>query len=634
MFDPAAGFFSIFFSYITLLLPLKYCQCGSASYSAAMADFSNKPYFQRLQGLVHAFPALQSFLKKMQNEDYGRVLVRSHYLRKHNRVPGRCYGLRFRDAGVSVLPESDRRTGFGSPEILREYLKTHPAYASRRSGEKRLFILEDLEPDYVDMLGEHLGIDPLVVSEQMNTWNFTTSSSIAYRGLPSTSSPKQSFTLKYYDIQTLQDPSSVDALTFQMTFAINRRRYERWRDVDLPLAQMNSKQAFVRRCASFWTSQGELAGSRESGWDGRQRPDICFPHLKLTILAVIMVDPAMSTGPPENTKLILRDPTNHKTRTSLWHASDWAGPRNVEAVEHRSAPYQDGCHTLASCLFPHLRPDAKERIEAFQQKRDRESPLDELVFYWTKIASKELVAEACSNSSNTTHFLLKHIAQHWLSQLELINCTIAMGEYFSDDCQVKLDESLRGDKWRAHLKMVSRITKDINYMRRQTTYFWRAMVYNLERLGVQLGNEQVDEDLPRALREAQKDFITLDARLEILRRRVDSLTVMATDLMNLCAAFKGIHDSEFNLRLGLFASLVFPLTLVASIFGMGDDFLPGQGNFWIYWAASVPLFIVSVVVIDQGYTFHKVARLVGAQAKRGKEEIGEPPDVGPGGERD
>jgi Mg2+ and Co2+ transporter CorA len=347
-----------------------------------------------------------------------------------------------------------------------------------------------------------------------------------------------------------------------------------------------------------------------------------------------MVDPAMSAGPPENIKLILRDPTIHKTRTSLWHASDWAGPGNVEAVEHRSAPYQDGCHTLAPCLFPHLRPEANDRIEhALHQKRDRESPLDELVFYWTKIASKELVAEACSNSSNTTHFLLKHIAQHWLSQLELMNCTIAMGEYFSDDCQVKLDDSLRGDKWRAHLHMVSRITKDINYMRRQTTHFWRAMVYNLERLGVQLGNKQVDEALPRALREAQRDFTTLDARLELLRRRVDSLTVMATDLMNLCAAFKGIHDSEFNLRLGLFASLVFPLTLVAGIFSMGDDFLPGHGNFWIYWAASVPLFLVSALVIDQGYTLHRVARLVGAQLKRGKEKVGGPRDVGPGGGR-
>lgn len=106
-------------------------------------------------------------------------------------------------------------------------------------------------------------------------------------------------------------------------------------------------------------------------------------------------------------------------------------------------------------------------MEAFQQEQDPASPLDELVFYWTKTAPKELIAKASSGSSNTTYFLLKYIAQHWTGQLEPINCTIAMAEYFSDDCQVELDDTLGGEKWRADLKTVSLITRDINYMRRQ-----------------------------------------------------------------------------------------------------------------------------------------------------------------------
>ena len=35
---------------------------------------------------------------------------------------------------------------------------------------RRLFILEDLEPKFVDRLGEHLDVDPLIFSSQMNTW--------------------------------------------------------------------------------------------------------------------------------------------------------------------------------------------------------------------------------------------------------------------------------------------------------------------------------------------------------------------------------------------------------------------------------------------------------------------------------
>lgn len=130
-----------------------------------------------------------------------------------------------------------------------------------------------MEPDYVDALGHHLGVDPLVFSEQMNTWNFTDSWSIPHRGLPSMSIPGQSFTLRYYELRTLFDSKSVDISSLQMTFAINRRRYERWRDIDIPSSGVpDRRHAFVRRCASFWTSQ-DMTPSRSGnqlGWDGKQ----------------------------------------------------------------------------------------------------------------------------------------------------------------------------------------------------------------------------------------------------------------------------------------------------------------------------------------------------------------------------
>src|SRR5207247_2389831 len=162
--------------------------------------------------------------------------------------------------------------GFGSPQALSEYLESHPAKVSRESNRRRLFILEDMEPDYVDTLGAHLGVDPLVFSEQMNTWNFTDSRSIPHRGLPSVSQPNQSFTLRYHEIRTLDDPPSIDTLTVQMTFAVNRRKCERWRDIDLPSfgSSTDNRHAFIRRCASFWTSQAPVNSERTcQGWDGR-----------------------------------------------------------------------------------------------------------------------------------------------------------------------------------------------------------------------------------------------------------------------------------------------------------------------------------------------------------------------------
>jgi hypothetical protein len=243
--------------------------------------FESKPYLQCLETLEDAFPALKSFLEKLANKDEpGRQAVDSHYRRNHDRAPGRCYCLEFKEKSVSVVEDG----AFKSAGALRAYLKKKTATKSREDKHRRLFILEDTEPDYVDALGHHLGVDPLVFSEQMNTWNFTDSWSIPHRGLPSMSIPGQSFTLRYYELRTLLHPGSVDVLSLQTSFAVNRRRYERWRDIDIPsLGSPDRRHAFVRRCASFWTSQiplpdGKADGKADGvgdgkaddlGWDGK-----------------------------------------------------------------------------------------------------------------------------------------------------------------------------------------------------------------------------------------------------------------------------------------------------------------------------------------------------------------------------
>jgi hypothetical protein len=254
--------------------------------------FPGKPYLQRLESLGNAFPALRVFLDKLANEtERGRESVKEYYKTKHKRGPGRCYCLKFEnDNSVSVVKDA----GVDSPATLKSYLEKNPASISRANNQRRLFILEDMDPEYVDILGYHLGVDPLVFSEQMNTWNFTDSWSIPYRGLPSMATPEQSFTLRYYELRTLFDPKSVDVLSLQMSFATNFRRYERWRDIDVPSAgPPDRRHAFVRRCASFWTSQDpkstagndaqvsesttgnktqdttSAAGTSAQGWDGK-----------------------------------------------------------------------------------------------------------------------------------------------------------------------------------------------------------------------------------------------------------------------------------------------------------------------------------------------------------------------------
>jgi Mg2+ and Co2+ transporter CorA len=375
------------------------------------------------------------------------------------------------------------------------------------------------------------------------------------------------------------------------------------------------------------------------GWDGMVSRSLDLRHLHGrccgadSLAAVIMVDPAFSNtcGPPpevpsklppkpekitttdrtpdgiildEVTKLgleeslILQDPTTYDTRAHLWKAQEYGNPQPVKLHRtlHKSWPYHHGCSTLAPLMFSQVGIGSQEsNISIFKSKRNLTSALDEMVFYWTRLATPQLISHTNAYSSNASYYLLKHIAQHWINHLELMNTTIAKAEWFSDDYAARIDDNLSRATWKSDLMHITEISQDINYMRRHLNHFWRAMVLNLERLGVQLGSESVDGGASLAIRDAQRDFLTIHTRMQPMRDRAEALNSVSNDLANLRAAFRGVHDGEFGLRLSLFASIVFPLTLVASIFSMGDDYLPGGGAFWKLWAIGPP-FCVSVAL--------------------------------------
>lgn len=255
--------------YIQAPAPIRNVQTQSITYDTA---FKSQPYLRRLRRLEHAYPALKGLLSKLANVDAARRLVDDYY-RCRKQTAGRCYLLQFEDDEVST--PAGHENGFASSNVLRQYLQNNPAGESRRRNKRRLFILEDLEPDYVDALGDALGIDPLVFCEQMNTWNFSDSRSVPHRGLPSMNEPGKSFTMRYYEFRTLKDPDSVSKLSIQMTFAANRRKHEKWRDIDLPSFRgsngSDNRHGFIRRCASFWTSQSQYTagGQPTQGWDGK-----------------------------------------------------------------------------------------------------------------------------------------------------------------------------------------------------------------------------------------------------------------------------------------------------------------------------------------------------------------------------
>lgn len=238
---------------------------GSTSATSCSTDKggnSSTTYTEHIRRLQNAYPALKAFLKKLEDtKDEGQCQVEQLHGKLYSgRLPGRCTLLLFEENEV-IAQE------FLTSEELDVFLQDSPA--GKSNPQCRLWILEDLHPTWVSVLGRHLGVDPKVFLEQTNTFHFTDSDTIPSRSLPSMVRPNKSFTLRYYELRRLLDPSAISVMKNQMTFAANRRRYERWRDIDTTSLQKmgRPRHGFVRRCASFWTDQRP----GRQGWDGESR---------------------------------------------------------------------------------------------------------------------------------------------------------------------------------------------------------------------------------------------------------------------------------------------------------------------------------------------------------------------------
>jgi hypothetical protein len=263
-----------------------------------MAETSNDTeYLERVRLLKDNYPALNNLLNKLpKSTDPGRKSVEETYEKVYNNHPGRCAVLEFYEKTVCPKP-------FHSAVLLDEYIRdlktTRPTSEPRC--RNRLYLLEDMDRDYVEVLGRHLGVDPLVFSEQMNTWNFMDLKSVGHRALPSLTHPEKSFTLRYYEFRKLlpdpeeekkrfgptqrlppsypeevspsrikrQPGDNIPLYGHQTSFAVNRRYYERWRTVDGRSMPVDQPIAFLRRCASFWTSQSKTYSHSDGYWDGK-----------------------------------------------------------------------------------------------------------------------------------------------------------------------------------------------------------------------------------------------------------------------------------------------------------------------------------------------------------------------------
>jgi Mg2+ and Co2+ transporter CorA len=169
--------------------------------------------------------------------------------------------------------------------------------------------------------------------------------------------------------------------------------------------------------------------------------------------------------------------------------------------------------------------------------------------------------------------------------------TLSRVEFMSRDEGRSVGESASTKKWAKDVQALGPSWEDLTVFRARLMWYEDEMMLNLERLGIAQDGTTTwsDQNGPNSLKAAKKDFYAAFLRLRLYKSRADNLTSIVTDLVNLRGAVQSLEVGRLGLKLGVLSAIFFPITLVAAIFSMGENFKPGAKLFWIPWVVAVPL---------------------------------------------
>lgn len=98
------------------------------------------------------------------------------------------------------------------------------------------------------------------------------------------------------------------------------------------------------------------------------------------------------------------------------------------------------------------------------------------------------------------------------------------------------------------------------------------------------------------------DLNHLSGNIERYGQSLERIIPIATSVFQLGHSRRSVIESVYIRRLTYVALIFVPLSWVAAMFSMGNEFAPGQRLFWVYFTVSVPfclVFFIGSVVLSK-----------------------------------
>lgn len=452
---------------------------------------------------------------------------------------GRCAVVNFAEEG------NPHTTIFDNSAELQSYFSAHPFASPTKSTNdpprRRLFILEDLPCNHILALGSRLRIPPSFFAGH---WDDPASSTFNHRD-PFMRSTKSHFRLRYATSTRIEVDVPPHMASNSYAFDTNVCRYLHVYNPNGPLYDEPRSHHGV----SFWSSSVRDDGS----WD-----------------AVLLVDPPLRGYVkclPSRQLLRLRpvrDPTSmpkhflHPEMTVL------------EELPLQELP-QDSSRWAAAYMRPQYISMFDDTIKILMARDYRDSSGPKEPIDAVQVPRKLVIST-----------LIAYLRRRYLNIVNIQKSRFAPNNTLRHDYLYSFSEGVLSN-W--HDKLFDFIVGACAAIKE----FSQEMEDNIIALGLNTPKGVAARTAPQWEIDGWKSVRDLT---NVLEKMINSIATDYLQYVSMQEARVSNSNAQSLSRITVLTMLFIPLSTVASIFSMGDDFLPGKPRAWVFWVVSLPVLMI------------------------------------------
>ena len=199
---------------------------------------------------------------------------------------------------------------------------------------------------------------------------------------------------------------------------------------------------------------------------------------------------------------------------------------------------------------------------------------DDIPQYWMRERPRCFDSKDPSIQS-LAYYALRIIAAEWVKYVAVMNYCLKQHEYNHD---------------RLPALSLDRFDKDLRELQswRRRTMLSQGKIKSVLRF-LALKEPVLDYQGARELELLSGDFEHINNSIKTVGKRLESMLPVVMSFVQITDARRSFAETADISRLTVLALIFVPLTFVSSLFSMNSENLPGEGNFWVYFAVAVPL---------------------------------------------